>query len=51
MALDVNAQYTRFVQFAEQQMDAGNEEAVARDGGAPGGHEIRAATPTSAGRW
>ncbi len=50
MALNINAQYTKFVQFAEQQMQAGNETAIARDGGevAGGGplagHAITATT-------
>ncbi len=33
MALNINAQYTKFVQFAEQQMQTGKETAIARDGG------------------
>ena len=38
MAINLdNAQYNKFVQFAEQQMQAGNEKAIARDGGAGAG--------------
>lgn len=33
MALEINAQFSKFVQFAEQQMRAGNETAIARAGG------------------
>lgn len=41
MAINLdNAQYGKFVQFAEQQIQAGNEKAVARDGGALAGHTI-----------
>ena len=44
MAINLdNAQYGKFVQFAEQQIQAGNEKAVARDGGALAGHTIVAA--------
>lgn len=35
MSLEINAQYTKFVQFAEEQMQANNDEAIARDGGGP----------------
>ena len=35
MALEINTQYTKFVQFAEAEMHKGNEEAIARDGGGP----------------
>ena len=50
MAIVINEQYTKFVQFAEQQMNAGNGKAIARDGGAAAegnplaGHNITAAT-------
>ena len=38
MAINLdNAQYGKFVQFAEQQIQAGNEKAIARDGGAGAG--------------
>ena len=38
MAINLNnAQYGKFVQFAEQQIRAGNETAIARDGGAAAG--------------
>ncbi|MBO7688298.1 MAG: hypothetical protein J6V72_18085, partial [Kiritimatiellae bacterium] len=38
MAINLdNAQYNKFVQFAEQQIRAGNEKAIARDGGAAAG--------------
>ena len=37
MPLEINAQYTRFVQFAEQQMQAGRDKAIARDAGAAAG--------------
>ena len=33
MALEINAQFKQFVQFAKQQMKAGNEKAIARDSG------------------
>ena len=39
-----NVQYGKFVQFAEQQIQAGNEKAIARDGGGLAGHTIVAAT-------
>ena len=50
MALEINEQYRKFVQFAEQQKQAGNEKAIARDGGEAAngdqhaGHSIMAAT-------
>ena len=45
MAINLdNAQYGKFVQFAERQIQAGNEKAIARDGGALAGHVIVAAT-------
>ncbi len=33
MSLNINAEYGKFVQFAQQQMNAGNDTAIARDGG------------------
>ena len=37
MALEINAQYAEFVQFAEANIRQGNEEAIARDGGEAAG--------------
>ncbi|MCR5379740.1 MAG: hypothetical protein K6G44_02050 [Lentisphaeria bacterium] len=50
MALEINEQYRKFVQFAELQKQAGTEKAIARDGGEAAnggqlaGHSIKAAT-------
>ena len=50
MAFEINEQYRKFVQFAELQKQAGNEKAIARDGGEAAnggqlaGHSITAAT-------
>ena len=47
MAIQLNSQFTQFVQFAQRQMDAGNAKAIARDSGGEaslGGHTIMAAT-------
>ena len=43
MALTINAQYTAFIQFAEQQSKTGNETAIARDGGEAADHVITVA--------
>ena len=51
MALEINAQYTRFVQFAQEQVRAGNEEAIARGAGDPAGREIRAADNDYVHKW
>ena len=37
MAIEINAQYTKFAQFAEANVQNGNEEAIARDGGEAAG--------------
>ena len=48
MALEINAQYTKFVQFAEAEMHKGNEEAIARVSGGPlGGRTITASDTDS----
>ena len=46
MAFQINSQYTKFVQFAEQQVQAGNRTAIARagDGDPLAGRAITAAT-------
>ncbi|MBQ6103760.1 MAG: hypothetical protein IJL06_08825 [Kiritimatiellae bacterium] len=45
MALEINAQYTMFVQFAQQQADAEHSKVIARVGGEGplGGRDIKAA--------
>ena len=54
MALEVNAQYVRFVQFAQQQDDAVNSKAIARVSGGDGaldGRAITAATGDKVAPW
>ena len=54
MALEVNAQYVRFVQFAQQQDDAANSKAIARVSGEDGaldGRTITAATNDKVAPW
>ncbi len=49
MPIELNAQYGKFVQFANQQMRAGNDEAIARDGGAAAGNAGGRAISAAAG--
>ena len=54
MALEINAQYNKFVQFAQQQDDAVNSKAIARvsgEAGALDGRAITAATGDKVAPW
>ena len=54
MALEINAWYVKFVQFAQQQDDAVNSKAIARVSGGDGaldGRAITAATGDKVAPW